>query len=140
KNNNFIDLTGLNVLQSGTMVFDASTYEIWGSLLNGGCLCLIDKEDLIDHVKLKKIITEKHIDTALFTVALFNQLVSEDISVFEKLKIILIGGDKLSRTHVNKLRENNSRIKIINAYGPTENGVITTTYDIEKVEEKIFIG
>ncbi|HIH1097982.1 TPA: AMP-binding protein, partial [Streptococcus agalactiae] len=122
------------------MVFDASTYEIWGSLLNGGCLCLIDKEDLIDHVKLKKIITEKHIDTALFTVALFNQLVSEDISVFEKLKIILIGGDKLSRTHVNKLRENNSRIKIINAYGPTENGVITTTYDIEKVEEKIFIG
>ncbi|HEO3685009.1 TPA: AMP-binding protein, partial [Streptococcus agalactiae] len=119
KNNNFIDLTGLNVLQSGTMVFDASTYEIWGSLLNGGCLCLIDKEDLIDHVKLKKIITEKHIDTALFTVALFNQLVSEDISVFEKLKIILIGGDKLSRTHVNKLRENNSRIKIINAYGPT---------------------
>ncbi|HGC8550273.1 TPA: AMP-binding protein, partial [Streptococcus agalactiae] len=140
KNTNIIDFTELKVLQSSALAFDVSTYEIWGSLLNGGCLCLIDKDDLLDCKKLKQIIKDKKIDTSFFTVALFNQLTADDISVFDDLSSVMVGGDKLSESHVNRLREHNKKIRIINGYGPTENASFTTTYDIEKVEEKIFIG
>ncbi len=37
------------ILQTGSLAFDASTFEIWGALLNGGCVCLpAVSEELLD--------------------------------------------------------------------------------------------
>ncbi|MBE6984231.1 MAG: amino acid adenylation domain-containing protein, partial [Ruminococcaceae bacterium] len=35
-------------IQTGQLVFDASTFEIWGTLLNGGCLHIITEDLLLD--------------------------------------------------------------------------------------------
>jgi tyrocidine synthetase-3 len=52
-----------------------------------------------------------------------------------------VGGDVVSPKHINKVRKDNSRLKVINCYGPTENTTFSTTYLIEKdFEHNIPIG
>ena len=46
------------VLQTGSMAFDASTFEIWGPLLNGGCCCLAEGKSLLDVDAFGRLVTE----------------------------------------------------------------------------------
>lgn len=117
-------------LSTGSVSFDATTFEYWGTLLNGGQLVLATKESLLDSRLLKEQINSRGINQMLFTTGWFNQLIETDISVFEKLQSILIGGEKLSEHHVQLLRQTYPSIKIINGYGPTENTTFSTTYNI----------
>jgi acyl-CoA synthetase (AMP-forming)/AMP-acid ligase II len=55
----------------------------------------------------------------------------EEIEIFRDLGSLLVGGDILSSTHINRLRNRYPRLKIINGYGPTENTTFSTTYLIE---------
>ena len=48
--------------------------------------------------------------------------------MFKSLKYLLVGGDKLSPKHINKVIDKNKDLKIINGYGPTENTITTTAY------------
>lgn len=140
KNVDYFDFDQIRLLQTCELVFDVSTFEIWGTLLNGGCLNLIDKEDLFHANIVKDIIKENKIDTAFFSVALFNQLLLEDITVFDSLKNVWSGGEALSVEHVNLLRKHNNTIRIFNGYGPTENTTFTTSYEIKKELDIIPIG
>lgn len=140
KNSNFLDFNNINILQAGSLAFDASTFEIWGSLLNAGCLFLISKENLLNIKRIKKVLYENKIDALFLTVSLFNQLILDDKTLFDKVKALLVGGDKLSEYHINLLRKHNHEIKIINGYGPTEGTTFTTTYNIEDVSNNIPIG
>ncbi len=50
RNTNYIDLTENDrILLTGAIVFDATTFEIWGALLNGGSLYIVEKETILDH-------------------------------------------------------------------------------------------
>jgi non-ribosomal peptide synthetase component F len=70
-----------------------------------------------------------------FTSSWFNQLVESDISVFEGLKTILVGGEKLSAHHIQKTLQTYPTIEIINGYGPTENTTFSLTYSIKDIPE-----
>ena len=140
KNSNYLNFNKINILQAGSLAFDASTFEIWGALLNGGCLHLISKEDLLNVKKVKKVINKNKINALFLTASLFNQLILDDITLLDNVEFILIGGDKLSEYHVGLLRKHNKKIKIINGYGPTEGTTFTTTYEIENVNDNIPIG
>lgn len=128
------------MLQSGALSFDASTFEIWGCLLNGGTLCMADTEVVTNAKKLKEALQHNKINTLFLTTALFNQTVTADCSTFDGLKFILTGGEKISEEHVRQLKAHNRTAKIINCYGPTENTTITTIYEIPEKFITIPIG
>ena len=133
KNSNFIEFSLEDkMLQTGSIVFDACTFEIWGAILNGLELYIIKKEDLLNPIKLKEFITENKISIMWLTAPLFNKLCEDDVSIFDGLKYLLTGGDVLSPKHINKLKENNKKIKIINGYGPTENTTFSCCFTIDK--------
>ncbi len=142
KNTNYIKFEeNGRVLRTGALEFDASTFEIWGALLNGLTLYTTSKEDIITPEKLKETVPKYRIDTMWLTAPLFNQLASEDVEIFDGLKNLLVGGDVLSPTHINRVRSRFSRLNIINGYGPTENTTFSTTFSIQKeYEENIPIG
>ncbi|MDQ1350494.1 MAG: hypothetical protein QG657_796, partial [Acidobacteriota bacterium] len=142
KNTNFVPLTEeTRILQTGAPVFDATTFEIWGSLLNGGQLILVDKEVIIDAQRLGDTLKEQCINTLWLSAPLFNQLLRQDIELFAPLSYLLVGGDVLSPGHINTVRQRFPRLKIINGYGPTENTTFSTTYLIERdFEQGIPIG
>lgn len=137
KNPDYININnGDNLLMLATVAFDASTFEIWTALLNGAKLVIISQESLLDIGQLKRVIFEHKISIALFTTPLFHQLVDLDVDVFRPLQQLIIGGDVLSKAHTQRVKEEMPHLELINAYGPTENSVISTIYPIKHVNSK----
>jgi surfactin family lipopeptide synthetase B len=134
KNNNFIKFNKHeHILQTGSIVFDACTFEIWGALLNGFELYIIKKEELLDIQLLKEYIIKNKITILWLTAPLFNQLCEENPSIFNSVRILLTGGDVLSPKHINMAKTNSPNLKIINGYGPTENTTFSCCYTINKL-------
>ncbi|MDQ1349717.1 MAG: hypothetical protein QG657_17, partial [Acidobacteriota bacterium] len=142
KNTNFFPLTKeTRILQTGAPVFDATTFEIWGALLNGGQLQLVNKEIILNAHLLAMILLDHHINTLWLSAPLFNQLIQENIELFAPIRYLLVGGDVLSPEHINRVRSRFPGLRVINGYGPTENTTFSTTYLIEKeFEHNIPIG
>lgn len=133
KNTNYIEFAeGDRILQTGAMVFDASTFEIWGALLNGSGLVLVDEHILLHAERLGQEIRNNQITTMWLTSPLLNQLVQQDVTIFAGLKNLVVGGDALSWEHVNQVRKAHQSLKLINGYGPTENTTFSTYYVIEE--------
>ncbi|HCX2213583.1 TPA: amino acid adenylation domain-containing protein, partial [Staphylococcus aureus] len=129
------------ILLSGTIAFDAATFEIYGALLNGGKLIVAKKEQLLNPIALEQLINENDVNTMWLTSSLFNQIASERIEVLAPLKYLLIGGEVLNAKWVDLLNQKPKHPQIINGYGPTENTTFTTTYNIpNKVPNRIPIG
>ena len=133
KNNNFITFDkDENILQTGSIVFDACTFEIWGALLNGFKLFIMKKENLLDAYKLKEYLFKNNISTLWLTAPLFNQLCESDPYMFKNVKKLLTGGDVLSPKHINMVRKACPDLTIINGYGPTENTTFSCCFTIDK--------
>ncbi len=129
----YVPLTKEDILLStGSPSFDATTFEYWAMLLNGGQLVLCSEDRLLNSELLKEEITERNVTMMWFTSSWFNQLVDSDITVFQGLKTILAGGEKLSVTHIEKMRKAHTSITLINGYGPTENTTFSTTCKINE--------
>ena len=142
RNINYMDLTHEDrILLTGAIVFDATTFEIWGALLNGGTLYIVEKETILNPKALGEELTNNDITILWLTSALFTQIAESRTDIFRKLKYLLSGGDVLSAQHINKVRRDNPGLKVINGYGPTENTTFSTTYLIERdFESNIPIG
>ncbi|WP_417873913.1 amino acid adenylation domain-containing protein, partial [Xanthomarina gelatinilytica] len=141
KESNYYCFTKNDVLLStGAFSFDATTFEYWGPLLNGGKLILSSREKLLDSNTLQFLILHNKVNVMWFTSGWFNQLVDDHIDVFKGLSTVLVGGEKLSPEHIKKVRSKYKDLKIINGYGPTENTTFSLTYDITDVKENIPIG
>jgi len=122
------------ILQVASIVFDLSIFEFWASLLNGKALCLLKKEELLNFAYLKNYIDTYHANIMCVTSVLFNQMVANHIEIFENLKQVLTGGDKISIEHVKKLKSTYPDIKIYNSYGPTECTSFCTMYEIQDTQ------
>ena len=133
RNTNYINFTPEDrVLQAGAIVFDASTFEIWGALLNGGTLYVVDRETLLNTKILGDVMLKNDISITLLTSSLFTQIAESHTNIFYKVKNLLVGGDVLSVPHINKVRKDNPQLTVINAYGPTENSCISTAYRVDR--------
>ncbi|MGK0739939.1 AMP-binding protein [Yokenella regensburgei] len=132
------------IAQCGNIAFDASTFEIWGALLNGATLVVIPYETVIDSEALATFLRVEKITDAWFTVALFNQLVMENPGVFGSLNNVLTGGDALNPKMIHAvLCSDTPPCALWNGYGPTENTVFTTLHRItleDSIRSSIPIG
>ena len=142
KNTNYIEFRQDDkILQTGSIVFDACTLEIWGALLNGLELYIIKKEELLDASLLHTYILKNNISVLWLTAPLFNQLCEENPHMFRTVRCVLSGGDVLSCKHINMVKTANPNLKIINGYGPTENTTFSCCHDIiQKYKKSIPIG
>lgn len=138
KETNYVELNeSTRILQTGAVAFDASTFEIWGALLNGGQLYFVENDDILIADRLKAAIAKYGITTLWLTSPLFNQLSLQDEYLFRGLKALLVGGDVLSLSHMNRVIEANPDLVPINCYGPTENTTFSTTYKIPGCAEGV---
>ena len=142
KNTNFIKFQNTErMLQTGSIVFDACTFEIWGALLNGFELYIIKKSDLLDPTLLEAYLVNNKITILWLTAPLFNQLCENNPSMFKTIRVLLTGGDILSPKHINSVKKACPNLTIINGYGPTENTTFSTCFTIDKFyENSIPIG
>jgi amino acid adenylation domain-containing protein len=114
--------------------FDASTMEIWGALLNGGRIVVIDKEVFLDPFRFAGAL-EQHAVTALFiTTAVFNQCAAIVPDAFGKLRYLLTGGERCDPAAFARVLEAGKPGHLIHCYGPTETTTYATTYEITAVD------
>ncbi|EOP55752.1 amino acid adenylation domain-containing protein [Bacillus cereus VD136] len=144
KDVNYTDFSDISILQTGSLSFDASHFEIWGPLLNGGYVHIADKEVLSNIELLKENILSKKINTMFVTTALFNQYIEIEPTVFNSLNQLYFGGEATSNKHVSRLMENKQEsLKLYNVYGPTEATTFSLFYQIDSsmnFDKKIPIG
>jgi amino acid adenylation domain-containing protein len=118
-------------LQLAPLAFDASTFEIWGALLNGGTLALVSAPypslDDIAHD-----IARHGVTTLWLTAGLFHLMVDHRLEGLRPLKQLIAGGDVLSPQHVAKAQRALPHCQFINGYGPTENTTFTCCYRIPR--------
>ncbi len=130
------------VLQAAPLSFDASTFEIWGALLNGGTLSQvpIEKPSLAE---LGDVLEGNRVTVAWFTSGLFSQMVEHELDRLCTVRQVLAGGDVLSVPHVRRFLSAAAGSTLINGYGPTENTTFTCCQRLaadERIEITVPIG
>jgi len=143
KNTNYVTLSSSDVfLQFAPASFDASTFEIWGCLLNGGQLVL-PPSDKLSLAHLGSAIRKYNVSVLWLTAGLFHQMVDHELDSLVGVRQLLAGGDVLSIAHVRKALERLGEGRLINGYGPTENTTFTCCHSITQLstgEHSVPIG
>ncbi|WKB55685.1 non-ribosomal peptide synthetase [Eleftheria terrae] len=124
------------LLQVNTPGFDASTFEIWGTLLNGGTLYPVPTEVVLDPRRLGAALREQRIDTLLLSTPLCHRLVQEDVALFAPLRQLLTGGDVLQPAVARALRAAHPGLLFVNGYGPTENTTYTSCFAVQQRHDR----
>jgi amino acid adenylation domain-containing protein len=118
---------GAVVLHAAPLAFDASTFEIWGPLANGGCCALHD--ELVPTARGLARSIGMHGATSLWlTAALFNAVVDEAPESLRGLRQLLTGGEALSVDHVVRAQRALPGVQLVNGYGPTEATTFTACH------------
>ncbi|WP_122473193.1 non-ribosomal peptide synthetase, partial [Pseudomonas viridiflava] len=115
--------------------FDASTMEVWGALLNGGQLCVVDHETLVDPVRFSALLIDARISVLFITTALFNQYVQQIQQALQGLRLLLSGGERADPASYRALLSQAQGLRLFNVYGPTETTTFATTCEVRAVSE-----
>jgi len=124
----YASLSGEVFLLFAPLSFDASTFEIWGSLLNGGRLVIAPPAPSL--ADLARIVREEGVSTLWLTAGLFHEMVDSGIEGLRGLKQLLAGGDVLSPSHVRRAMQALPDTRLINGYGPTESTTFAACHRI----------
>ncbi|WDF36154.1 amino acid adenylation domain-containing protein [Streptomyces sp. T12] len=112
------------VLVHSPTAFDASTYEMWVPLLNGGTAVVADPDEDVDAAAVARL-TERHGLTALWlTAGLFRLAAEEDPGCFTGLRQVWTGGEAVPVAAVRRVLAACPGLTVTDGYGPTE----TTTF------------
>ncbi|MDA2704712.1 amino acid adenylation domain-containing protein [Bacillus cereus] len=127
-------------LQFATIIFDASIMEIFPILLCGGRMHLISEiekrsaEEFINVIQ-KNGITNVVLPTAFFK--LIADMPKEMLLKLNSVKRVFVGGETLPAESVRKWQSKlGLKIPVLNAYGPTENTVCATMYEVNSEIQK----
>lgn len=108
----------LNSLFCAPYVFDVSIFDIWSNLIYGHTLFIIKEALLQDISSFRNYLKLNNINKLYLPAALLKLHIDSLILLKHQIKYILTGVESLESKVVTKLQ--NSRLKIVNAYGPTE--------------------
>ena len=112
------------ILLLAPLTFDATTFELWGALLNGACL-VIAPDGPIDPDHLHDLIQRHGVTTMWLTAGLFHHMAERDLDALQSVRQLVSGGDVISPAAVGKLFDRHPDLRFTNGYGPTENTTFT---------------
>jgi amino acid adenylation domain-containing protein len=122
---------GDRIAQVANSSFDAYTFEIWGALLNGGTVVVLERETILSPKNLAAALKELRITKAFLTVSLFNLVAAEAPDAFSGFDDLLVGGEAVHPHWVRRVLEHGPPRRLLNAYGPTENTTFSTYHEVK---------
>ncbi|GII82617.1 hypothetical protein Ssi03_06070 [Sphaerisporangium siamense] len=129
------------VLVHAAQAFDASAYEIWIPLLNGGrCVIAPSGEPeavavartLAGHgaVAAARTLTGRGAGAAFMTTSLFTRLAADAPEALGALREVWVCGDALPAPLVRRLRDRYPGTRVVNAYGSPETASFATRHPL----------
>ena len=138
KNTNYTSIKPTDhILQLSNYSFDGCVFDIFGALLHGASLQLINHDMLLSPNLLCDFIKEQNINITFITTALINTLVDIDPEIIRQFDKIYFGGQEASLKHIQKALEyRKNKDSIVHVYGPTETTTFASYYVIDSIDEK----
>jgi len=131
---------GTRMAHLNSLIFDATTFEMWGALANGGTLIVFDDETAQDTQLFTERVLKDGVNTMLLTTALLDQYSRLAPKAIATLDQMLFGGEAPSPQLIERIFETGAPDRIIQVYGPTENTCFSTVDRIESVAATYPIG
>ncbi|ANF85841.1 Putative non-ribosomal peptide synthetase [Pseudomonas antarctica] len=133
-NNGYADFNAADrVAFASNPAFDASTMDVWGPLLNGGQVQVIDHATLLEPAAFGRALSGA---TVLFvTTALFNQYVQMIPEALAGLRVLLCGGERADPAAFRTLLARAPALRLVHCYGPTETTTYACTYEVRAVAD-----
>src|SRR5689334_1674858 len=126
---------GTRTLQFASFGFDASCSEIFTALTSGGGLVLTKKRDLLSAEEFENLIKKHRIEVVTLPPS-YQHVIKDNLGT---LKTIISAGEPLNEALGTYLQSKG--IRLMNAYGPTENTVcVSMTDDPIKENHVVSIG
>ncbi|CAE7020055.1 destruxin synthetase [Pyrenophora teres f. teres] len=109
------------------LAFDASTWEIYSTLLRGGTLVCIGAAMVLDAEAVLQMFREHCIQTAYMAPSLFRSYILQAPALFTGLDMLCVGGEAVHPADLVAAKQYLTG-KFINGYGPTENTTFSATF------------
>ena len=138
KDSNYIEILPQDRLaQTSSFLFDASSFEIWGALLNGATLVVPPPGNiLVNSARLHQFLFNEKISILFITTQLFHMYALLDGHIFRNLKYLLFGGEAVLPDIVKQFKQQkNGPDFLIHVYGPTENTTFSTAFLVDRKKE-----
>jgi len=119
-------------LHLAPLAFDASTFEIWAPLLNGGILAIAEP-GVLGCDEIAATVARHEVTTLWLTASIFGEFVDSGRRA-GTLRQLLVGGDVVSPAHARRFIAANPACTLINGYGPTENTTFSCCYAIPSAD------
>ncbi len=141
----FLKKTGMQAKEKAILLssyaFDLGYSVIYPTLLSGGELHLIDKEECMDSEFILSYIRENNISYMKVTPTLFSMIQRVDANgkehIILPLKMVVLGGERINVEEVQKFHKKHPYTRILNHYGPTETtiGAIAREINFDEIDD-----
>jgi non-ribosomal peptide synthetase component F len=133
-NNGYADFRATDrVAFASNPSFDASTMEVWATLLNGGSVVIVDQAVLLDPQRFKLCLEDHAITILWLTAGLFRQYAETLAAPFARLRTLITGGDIVDARMAARVLELSPPQRLLNGYGPTETTTFAATHEIREI-------
>jgi len=124
------------VAQMAPPAFDASTFEVWGPLLNGASIAPIAKATAMSPRALAAALGKERVTTLFLTTALFDAVAREVPAAFASCRTVMFGGEAADARRVDAVLRAGAPGRLVHVYGPTETTTFATFHDVRDVDER----
>ncbi|HET6361214.1 MAG TPA: amino acid adenylation domain-containing protein [Gemmatimonadota bacterium] len=115
--------------------FDATTFEVWGALLNGASIVILDSDTMLEPPRLARELEARGVTELFLTTALFNAVADEVPGAFRTVRTVLFGGEAVDPARVRKVLGAEPPERLLHVYGPTECTTFATWHQVSEVPE-----
>ncbi|WP_425390980.1 amino acid adenylation domain-containing protein [Ekhidna sp.] len=122
------------VIQFASYIFDASVWEIFGTLCTGGTLFILSSGIRENANLLAEYLEEQEVSVATLPPAILSLI---EPRPFEKLETLVVAGEVCAASLMDRWSE---KRRLFNAYGPTEATVCTSMHEYMKGSSHTNIG
>jgi amino acid adenylation domain-containing protein len=134
RNTNLVDLQPDDVIaQASSTSFDAATFEIWGTLVNGARMVGVTKDTMLSPRELAAQIRRDGITRLFLTTALFNQVMREVPDAFQPLRTVMSGGEAVDPASMRRCLQAGPPARLLHTYGPTEAAIFASFHWVREV-------
>lgn len=123
--------------------FDFSVWEIWGALLHGGRLVIVDQDTARDPSRFGQLLRDEAVTVLSQTPSAFYSLIQSEHDrtdgPAESLRMVVFGGEALDYRKIADWRKHHpdSTVRLVNMFGITETTVHTTVHPISADEGQL---
>jgi amino acid adenylation domain-containing protein len=126
---------GDRILQFASINFDTSAEEIYTPLIRGATLVLRTGSTLDSASSFLQQCREWQLTILGLPTAYWHELTmsiaNESLCVPDHLRLVVIGGEKAMPEHIKRWQRCvGAQVRLLNAYGPTENTISATMHDV----------